>query len=114
MLDLFVSIFKVIPATLLIVGGFIDQPLSWLGGLGHEGGVIDEPIHVVSGHRYSSIKVDLPLTTRSLWYAAGDEPQRNGSIDEGESFFRISDFGDTSNLDGHESGEDCFQNKMRP
>jgi len=107
--DSLVWLLKIVPTTILIVGGAIDQPISYLGSLGHAGGDIEEPLHIVSGHRYSSIKIDLPLTDESLWYYAGDEPQRKGTVDENTYTFRIHDFGDTRNLDGHESGEDCFR-----
>ena len=107
-LDALVWVLKIVPTTLIIVGGAIDQPISFLGGLGHEGVPIEEPVHVVSGHRYGSLKVDLPFTERSLWYYAGDEPERDGGVDENTYTFRIHDFGDTVGLDGHESGEDCF------
>ena len=92
----------------MVVGSFIDQPISYLGGLGHEGGEIKEPVYILSGPRYASIKIDLPFTSDSLWYYAGDEPKRNGGVDEDTYTFRISDFGDTQGLDGHESAEDFF------
>tara|TARA_Y100000310_G_scaffold119376_1_gene118110 strand:+ start:2600 stop:2977 length:378 start_codon:yes stop_codon:yes gene_type:complete len=108
-LDFIVGVLKIIPTALFIVGGFIDQPISYLGGLGHRGGEVAEPIHILSGPRYASIKIDLPFTEESLWYYAGDEPKRNGLLDEDTYTFRISDFGDTYGLDGHESSEDFFQ-----
>jgi len=107
-LDALVWVLKIIPTTLIIVGASLDQPISFLGSLGHEGAPVVEPLHVVSGHRYGSLKVDLPFTDRSLWYYAGDEPERDGGVDENTYTIRIHDFGDTVGLDGHESGEDCF------
>jgi len=108
-LDGLVWILKIIPTTLIVVGSSLDMPISYLGSLSSDGGDIIEPLHVVSGHRYASLKIDLPLTDRNLWYYAGDEAERAGTVDEGTYTLRISDFADTKNLDGHETGENCFR-----
>ena len=86
--------------------------MAYVQSLTAEGKPVMEPVHIVSGPRYYSIKLDLPLTDRSLWYYTGDEVERCGMVDENTYTFRISDFGDTHCLDGHESGEDCFDRHM--
>ena len=109
LIDGLVFVLKIVPTTLIVLGSSLDMPISYLGSLTAEGGDIVEPLHVVSGHRYASLKIDLPLTERNLWYYAGDEPERKGTVDEGTYTLRIHPFADTKNLDGHETGENCFR-----
>lgn len=81
----------------------LDLPAGYLGGLTGKGGPIAEPLHIVSGLRYSSLKCDLPWTDDSCWFYTGDEPTSSGGVDENTFTYRISDFADTFNLDGHET-----------
>ncbi len=99
----FAVVFAVVHLGLATLEQAIAYPLSFAS----EEQPIQEPIYHLAGPRYMSLKLDLPLTERSLWWYVGDEPKQSGGVDQQTYAFRTSKFGDTFDLRGSEDGPQC-------
>lgn len=86
----------------------------------HEDEKVYEPIVIMLGPTYSSWKTDYPGTEMTSWVYFGDEPEgwcnkhQRWEYDENTIAFRWeSEFDDTHNMRGDETGDRCRSSYMR-